>query len=94
MLEVLRDVDRAAEHLLLCQIVLVYSLRVALKHEDRLYLGKTVVGLSWLNRLRLCSGLSTTSSSSHRWAPSDLLKGNDRVVSSGILSAHASLLMC
>lgn len=94
VLEVLRDVDRAAEHLLLSQIVLVYSLRVALKHKDRLDLGRTVVGLSWLDRLRLCSGLGSTSSSSHRWAPSDLLKGDNRVVSSRILSAHASLLMC
>ena len=93
VLEVLRDVNRAAEHLLLCQIVLVYSLRVALKHEDRLDLGRTI-GLSWLDRLRLCSGLGTTSSSSHRWAPSDLLKGSNRVVSSGVLSTHASLLMC
>ena len=93
VLEVLRDVDRAAEHLFLSQIVLVNSLRVALKHEDRLDLGRTIVGLGWLDRLRLCSGLGTTCSSNHSWAPSDLLKGSNRVVSSGVLSAHASLLM-
>lgn len=92
VLEVLRDVDGAAEHLLLCQIVLVDSLGVALKHEDRLDLGRTVIGLGWLEWLRL-RGLSTSTRSSHRWAPCNLLKGSNCVVSSRVLTAQASLFV-